>query len=429
MGRTFASLRHFNYRTWFFTALIANIGTWMQIVAQDWLVLAELTEDDAFAVGFVSALQFAPLLFITPFAGLLADRCDKRRILFVTQSCLALLALGLGVLVLSGEAQVWQVCLFAVGTGTVAAFDGPPRMVFVSELVPSEDLPNAVGLNSTGFNLARLIGPAVAGTLISAVGTGWVFVVNGLSFVFTIGALLAIRTGELYVRQVDPEDLRGRGRVREGLRYVASRGDLTVIFLVLGTVACLTLNFQLTSAAMARTVFDKNAGEYGILGSVFAVGSVTGALMAARRRTTPRTRTVVVAAGLCGVTSGVSAVMPTYATFAVSLMFVGFTQLLLFTSANTVVQVSTEPTVRGRVMSLYQTVIMGTSPIGSIVVGWIAEVASPRWGIGMGSIVAFAMVAWAYLWGRRHWGVTVRYSIRSQPHVQIVGPVERAREI
>ena len=401
----------------------------MQIVAQDWLVLAELTEDDAFAVGFVSALQFAPLLFITPFAGLLADRCDKRRILFVTQSCLALLALGLGVLVLSGGAQVWQVCLFAVGTGTVAAFDGPPRMVFVSELVPSEDLPNAVGLNSTGFNLARLIGPAVAGTLISAVGTGWVFVVNGLSFVFTIGALLAIRTGELYVRQVDPEDLRGRGRVREGLRYVASRGDLTVIFLVLGTVACLTLNFQLTSAAMARTVFDKNAGEYGILGSVFAVGSVTGALMAARRRTTPRTRTVVVAAGLCGVTSGVSAVMPTYATFAVSLMFVGFTQLLLFTSANTVVQVSTEPTVRGRVMSLYQTVIMGTSPIGSIVVGWIAEVASPRWGIGMGSIVAFAMVAWAYLWGRRHWGVTVRYSIRSQPHVQIVGPVERAREI
>ena len=266
MGRTFASLRHFNYRTWFFTALIANIGTWMQIVAQDWLVLAELTEDDAFAVGFVSALQFAPLLFITPFAGLLADRCDKRRILFVTQSCLALLALGLGVLVLSGGAQVWQVCLFAVGTGTVAAFDGPPRMVFVSELVPSEDLPNAVGLNSTGFNLARLIGPAVAGTLISAVGTGWVFVVNGLSFVFTIGALLAIRTGELYVRQVDPEDLRGRGRVREGLRYVASRGDLTVIFLVLGTVACLTLNFQLTSAAMARTVFDKNAGEYGILG-------------------------------------------------------------------------------------------------------------------------------------------------------------------
>jgi len=403
-GGLFASLRFHNYRIWFLSALVANTGTWMQRVAQDWLVLRVLTDDSASATGLTTALQFLPMLLLSAHAGLVADRVDQRKFLILTQSAMGLVSAVLAVDVLAGRAQLWHVYLAALATGVVSAYDAPARQIFVARMVPSRDLANAVGLNSTGFNLARLIGPAVAGTLISAVGTGWVFVVNGLSFVFTIGALLAIRTGELYVRQVDPEDLRGRGRVREGLRYVASRGDLTVIFLVLGTVACLTLNFQLTSAAMARTVFDKNGGEYGVLGSVLAVGSVTGALMAARRRTTPRTRTVVVAAGLCGVTSGVSAVMPTYATFAVSLMFVGFTQLLLFTSANTVVQVSTEPTVRGRVMSLYQTVIMGTSPIGSIVVGWIAEVASPRWGIGMGSIVAFAMVAWAYLWGRRHWG-------------------------
>ncbi|MDO4888088.1 MAG: MFS transporter [Actinomycetaceae bacterium] len=429
MARTFASLRHYNYRIWFFAALIANTGTWMQIIAQDWLVLAELTNDDAFAVGTITALQFAPLLFFMPVAGLLADRYDKRRMLLCTQTLLALLAFGLGTLVLMGNPQVWQVILFALGTGTVAAFDAPPRTVFVSELVPPEDLPNAVGLNSTSFNLARLIGPGVAGLLISAVGSGWVFYINAASFVFTIGALMLIRTSELYTRGLDPDAARGRGRLREGLRYVRSRGDLRVIFVVVGVVGCLTMNFQLTSAAMARSVFDQDAGGYGILGSILAIGSVSGALMAASRRKTPRTRTVVVAAGLCGVASGVNAVMPTYQTYAASLILVGFSSLVLFTSANTVVQISTDPSVRGRVLSLYQVVLMGTTPIGALIVGWICEEISPRWGIGIGSVAAFCMVIWAYMWGRRHWGVTVRYNVHSQPHIEIRSMVERAREV
>ena len=435
MERTFASLKHRNYRIWFLASLIGNIGTWMQFIAQDWIVLAELTKDNAFAVGLVSALQLTPTMLFLPFTGLLVDRFDRRKILLMTQGALALLAAGLGTLVFTGEVQVWHVAVFAFASGTAASIDMPSRAVFVSELVPAEDLPNAVGLNSTSFNLGRLVGPGASGLLIAAVGSGWVFLVNAVTFGFTIAAVLAVRPSEYFTepaRQSDPAREAGsaasrRGRFREGLRYIRQRPDLAVVFVVAGTVSCLCMNYQLTSAAMARTVFGLEAGEYGILGSLLGAGSLAGALLAARRSRAPRVRTVVVASALCGVTALVNAVMPTYPSYAASLVFVGFTALLLFTSANTAVQVSTAPEIRGRVMSLYQTVMIGTAPIGLFIAGWVCENVSPRWGVGIGAVAAFAVVLAAFVWGRRHWGVEVRYSFTPRPHVEIIGPVERER--
>ncbi|MFT0849093.1 MFS transporter [Actinomycetaceae bacterium L2_0104] len=433
MGRTFASLKYYNYRVWFFSALVANTGTWMQRVAQDWLVLAVLTDDSSFAVGLVTALQFLPLLFFMPLAGAMADRFDKRKILLTTQSLQALLALGLGALVMFDLATVWHVCAFAFALGMVGAFDSPPRLVFISELVPAKSLPNAVGLNSTSFNIARLLGPALAGLLIAWVGIGWVFLINGASFIATIGALLLMRPAEYYrisATETSPEGRRSRpkGAVREGLRYVRSRSDLKIIFVVTGIVACLGMNSQLTTAAMARNVFGMEADGYGILGSVMAIGSLTGALLAARRTKQPRVRVVVMAAAFFGVAAGISAMMPTYPLYAISLVPVGLAMLTLLTSANTAVQMSTEPQMRGRVMALYQTVMQGSTPIGALLVGWISQSISPRWGVGIGAVAALVAVLGAYLWGRRTWDVQVRYRLRSHPHVEIVGPLEHRLE-
>ena len=433
MGRTFASLKFHNYRIWFFSALIANTGTWMQRVAQDWLVLAILTDDSSFAVGLVTALQFLPLLFFMPLAGAMADRFDKRKILLLTQSLQALLAFGLGVLVMFDLATVWHVCAFAFALGVVGAFDSPPRLVFISELVPPASLPNAVGLNSTSFNSARLIGPALSGLLIAWVGIGWVFMINGASFIATIGALLLMRPAEYYriASTGQPEGgrrSRPKGAVREGLRYVLSRSDLKVIFAVTGVVACLGMNSQLTTAAMARNVFAMEADGYGILGSILAIGSLTGALVAARRTTQPRVRVVVMAAAFFGVASGISAMMPTYTLYAISLVPVGLAMLTLLTSANTAVQMSTEPQMRGRVMALYQTVMQGSTPIGALAVGWISQAINPRWGVGIGAVSALLVVVAAYLWGRRTWDVQVRYRLHSKPHVEILGPLEHLHE-
>lgn len=427
MGRTFASLKYHNYRIWFFSSLVANTGSWMQRVAQDWLVLAILTDDDAFAVGLVTALQFLPLLFLMPIAGIWADRFDKQKILIATQSLMALLAFGLGALVLTGHANVGWVCIFAVGLGAVAAFDNPTRQVFVSELVRPKDLPNAVGLNSTSFNLARLIGPGAAGILIAATGPGWVFIINGVSFIPTIIALIAMRRSEFFPLTSKKNSARSRGALKEGLRYVASRGDLRLIFIVTGTVACLGLNFQITTAAMARLVFDKQAGEYGMLGSVLAIGSLMGALLAARRQKQPRVRVVIAGAIAFIAAAGIIAVMPTYALYAISLIPVGLAMLTLLTSANTAVQMSTEHHMRGRVMGLYQTVMQGSAPVGALLVGWICENLSPRWGIAIGPIGAAIAVIFAYAWSVKRWNLDVSYHMH-RPLIEIRGPREHELE-
>ncbi|MFV0253588.1 MAG: MFS transporter [Beutenbergiaceae bacterium] len=425
MTNTFASLRIRNYRIWFVGALVANIGTWMQRVAQDWLVLTELTDNSGFAVGVVTALQFAPAVVLTPVAGVLADRIDPRRLLIATQSLLGVLAAILGVLVLAGHAQLWQVYLLALGLGVVAAFDAPARQVFVSELVPAERLGNAVSLNSASFNTARLIGPAVAGLTIAAVGTGWVFVVNAISFAGTIAAMLAMRSAELQHLQRSP---RTSGQLRAGLRYVRNRGDIRVILVVLFVVACLGLNFQLTSAVMATEVFGKGPGEYGLLGSTLAIGSVTGALLAARR-VRPRVRLVIAAAFGFGIAATVMALAPTYELYVLATIPVGFFSLTMITSANSAIQLGTDPVMRGRVMSLYILVLFGSTPLGSPIIGWIAENWGGRAAILVGSISAIIVAVGAALWTRRHWSVEVSYERRPRPHlVFTTGEERQARE-
>ena len=418
MNSTFASLRYFNYRLWFAGALVANVGTWMQRVAQDWLVLTDLSDDSRLAVGITTALQFAPTLLLSAWAGVLADRVNRRKLLMITQGAQGVLAFGLGALVLSGHAQLWHVYLFALALGAVAALDQPVRQTFVAELVPANKLSNAVGLNSTSFNAARLIGPGVAGLAIAAVGTGWVFVINGVSFAATILALALMRTGELHTMPVAP---RAKGQIREGVRYVRGRSDILVIMAVIGVVSTFGLNFQMTSALMARAEFGKGAGEYGILGSVLAIGSLAGALLAARRER-PRVRLVIGAAFAFGVATGVQALMPTYASYAVACIPVGLASLTMMTAANTTIQMSTDPVVRGRVMSLYMIVMLGATPIGSPIVGWIGEQFGPRWSIGIGSITALMVSVAAALWARKHWRVQVRYRLRSRPHLEVLHP-------
>jgi len=423
MSPTFSSLKYRNYRLWFAGALVANVGTWMQRVAQDWLVLTELTDESGVAVGITTALQFAPVLLLSPYAGLLADRVDRRKMLIATQVAQGVLAAGLGALVLTGHAQLWQVYLFALGLGCVTAIDGPVRQTFVAELVPAGKLANAVGLNSASFNAARLVGPGVAGLLIAAVGTGWVFLINAVTFGATIFSLTRMRRSELSPM---PSAVRSKGQIREGIAYVRGRSDILVIMVVVGVVSTFGLNFQLTSALMARTEFGRGAGEYGILGSVLAIGSLTGALLAARRER-PRVRLVIGSAFAFGIATGVMALMPTYLSFAIACIPVGLASLTMMTAANTTIQMSTDPVVRGRVMALYMMVFLGATPVGSPIVGWIGETYGPRWAIGIGSITALLVATGAALWAWKKWDVTVRYHVRTRPHLEVIHPTLPAR--
>ncbi|HEY8717683.1 MFS transporter [Pengzhenrongella sp.] len=415
MSPTFSSLRYFNYRLWFAGALVANIGTWMQRVAQDWLVLTVLSGDSGVAVGVVTALQFLPFLVLSPLGGLLADRVNRRKLVIGTQSGLALLALGLGALVLSGRVELWHVYIFATLLGCVSAIDNPVRQTFVADMVPVDKLSNAVGLNSASFNAARLIGPGLAGLMIAWVGTGWVFMINGVSFAATIFALTQMRTREL---RPMPHAVREKGQLRAGLRYVRRRSDILVIFVVVGVVSTFGLNFQLTSALMARTEFGMGAGQYGILGSILAIGSLAGALLAARRER-PRVRLVIGSAFAFGIADGVMALMPTYPSYAIACIPVGLASLTMMTAASATIQTTTDPALRGRVMALYMMVFLGATPIGSPLVGWIGETFGARWSIGIGSISALLVATGAAIWVVRHWHLEVRYRVLSRPHLRV----------
>lgn len=395
MSPTFASLGIRNYRRYAAGALISNTGTWMQRVAQDWLVLTVLTDHSATAVGITTGLQFAPVLLLSPWSGLIADRVSRRALMIVTQVVGGLLALLLGVLVLTGVAELWHVYLLAAALGVSSALEAPARQTFVSELVPAERLANAVGLNSASFHAGRLIGPALAGLLIAAFGTGPVFLINAATFAATIWALAGLRVRELIAA---PRAPRSKGQIRAGLRYVRRRPDLLVVMGVVGMVGTFGLNFQLTTAVMATQVYGKGAGEYGLLGSVMAIGSLGGALLAARRQN-PRLRLFLAATAAFGVSALIASLMPSYLTFAIALVPTGLSALTLMTAANTIVQLSTAPQMRGRVMALYMAVFMGGTPVGSPLIGWIGANVGARWTIALGGIVslACAVIAFAVL--------------------------------
>jgi MFS family permease len=414
MNRTFSSLSIYNYRLWFAGGLVSNIGTWMQRIAQDWLVLTELTDDSGVAVGVVTALQFLPFLLLGPITGVVADRVDHRKLLGLTQIAGAALAVGLGVLVLADRAELWHVYVFALLLGVVSAFDAPARQTFVGDLVPQSKMPNAVGLNSASFNAARLIGPGLAGLLIAIIGSGWVFMLNGLTYAATIVALLLMRTKDFL-----PQDRASRspGQVLEAVRYVRSRPDIMVIMVVIGVVSMFGINFQLTSAMMARIEFDRGPEDYGILGSILAIGSLGGAFLAARRER-PGVRLVVLAAFAFGAANLVMAFMPTYWLFALSTIPVGFAALTMISSANAAVQTTTDPSMRGRVMALYMMVFLGATPFGSPLIGWVGETYGPRIAILIGGVTALAVATGAGFWAAKHWHMDVSVH-RHRPFLRV----------
>jgi MFS family permease len=417
LSPTFRSLHNHNYRLYAMGGVVSNTGTWMQRVAQDWLVLTQLTHNSGTAVGVTTGLQFAPALLLSPTAGALADRVDRRKVLVATQTSLGVLAAALGVLVLTNVAQLWHVYVFALLLGTVSAIDAPARQAFVSELVPTDVLPNAVGLNSASFHAGRLIGPGIAGLLIHWFSTGPVFIINAISFAAVVTSLTRMRLGEL---RAQPRRARGGHAIREGLSYVRHRPDILLTMVIVGMIGTFGLNFQVTTALMARLVFDKGAGEYGLLGSIMAIGSLAGALLAARREH-PGMRLVIGAAFAFGVFATIAALMPTYELFAVALIPVGLSSLTLMTSANASVQLSTDPIMRGRVMALYIAVFMGGTPIGSPIIGWIGENFGARWTILLGGGVAIVTALGAAAWLVLHDGVrvNVRGTVTQRERVEV----------
>ncbi len=398
--RLFRSLRVYNYRLWAAGALISNTGTWMQRVAQDWLVLTVLTQHNASAVGITMALQFGPQLLLLPLTGYAADRCNRRRLILLTQALLGLLALGLGVVTLTGVVTLWQVYAFALGLGCVSAFDAPARQTFVNDLVGEKYLSNAVALNATSFNAARMVGPAVAGLLIAAIGTGWVFIVNAISFAMVLGSLCLLRVAELYPT---PRPPRQAGGLTEGFRYVWRRRDLMAILLMLFLIGTFGFNFPIYISTMSVSVFHGDAGQYGLLTSCLAVGSVVGALLAARRER-PRVRLLCFATLSFGLCCVAAAFAPNAGLFAVALTGVGLSALTFMTAATALMQLATEPMMRGRIMALRIAVTMGGTPVGAPIVGFIADHAGPRWALGVGAasgLVAAAIGARLMLETRR----------------------------
>jgi MFS family permease len=382
----FASLRVRNYRLYASGQLVSLTGTWMQRVAQDWLVL-QLTNSGT-ALGLVTALQFAPSLIFGLWGGVLADRYNKRGMLYVTQTGMGLAALGLGLLDVAGVVQYWHVLALAAILGVISAVDVPVRQSFVMEMVGNDLIANAVAINATTFNVARVLGPAVAGTLIAVIGTGPAFLMNAGSSVAVLLALMLMRSSELHP---SPRVARAKGQLRDGLRYVRGRADLIttmVLILVAGTFG---LNFSITTALMAKQVFHQGAQGYGILSTVLAVGSCVGAVAATRRRERPTQLFIVGSVLAFSVVEIVCGLMPTFVLIAVLLVPAGFANIALTTAANASVQLGVEPTMRGRVMALYMMCFMGGKPLGAPLIGWLAEVAGPRWGmIGGGMICLVA---------------------------------------
>jgi len=415
MSPTFSSLSVRNYRIYATGAFISNIGTWMGRVAQDWLVLTELTNHSSSALGIVTGLQFLPFLLLAPWAGMIADRYPKRVILAITQSALALSALALGVLALTGTAQLWMVYAIALFTGVATAVDNPARQTFVSEMVPRERLANAVSLNSASFNAGRLIGPGVAGLTIAAFGTGWTLMLNTLTFVAVLVALASMVPGEL---RPAPMLNRRKGAIREGVTYVRSRPDIMLVMALVFVLGTFGMNFQITTALMATKEFGKGPEEYGLLGSIMAIGSLTAALLSARRAR-PRLRILLVAFAGFTISSGLAALAPSYPLFALALVPVGLSALTALTTANAMVQLSVDSAMRGRVMALYMAIFMGGTPLGAPVIGWIGDVWGPRWTIGIGTIAVGLVTVAVSGWLVRHENVQVTYESQRRPRLRI----------
>ncbi|MGA1329428.1 MAG: MFS transporter, partial [Candidatus Nanopelagicales bacterium] len=393
--RTFRSLRHRNYKLFFSANLFSNVGTWMQRIAQDWLVL-ELTGSGT-VLGIVTALQFLPALFLSLPSGKLADRRNKRKLLILTNTIAGTSALILGLLVITELIQVWHVIVLAIMLGISSAVDAPIRQSFVPELVGKEDLPNAIGLNSANFNAGRLVGPAIAGIIIAAVGTGPAFIINALTYPVVIGALTLMNPTTLH--KFDRANK--RDGVRSALRYVKNRADLIAVMTLVLIVGAFGFNFQVVTALMARVEFNVGANGFGLFGTMIAVGTVTGAVTLARAKESPRLDFILKAAIAFGLIEILAAQMPTYWMFAGVLPLAGFAAMMVMANANAYVQSSVPDHLRGRVLGLYLMVFLGGSPLGSPIIGKISQDLGARYGLSIGGFISAAAALIILLWVRK----------------------------
>ena len=371
------------------------------------------------------ALQFGPQLLLLPWTGFAADRYNQRKLLMATQATMGALALILGLLTVTGAVRLWQVYIFAFLFGCASAFDAPARQTFVGELVSDADLSNAVALNSTSFNGARMIGPAIAGLAIASIGTGWAFLINGVSYAAVLASLLMLRTSELHSK---PRASRGRGALAEGLRYVWSHRDLRTTLIMLFLVGTFGLNFPIFVSTMAVRVFHTDAAGYGLLSSIMAVGTMSGALLGAGRDK-PRFLYLLYGAAVFGLGFVLAAIAPTYWLFAATLVIVGAAALTFLNTSNSLMQLSTEPAMRGRVMALRLAVVLGSTPIGAPIVGWIADTAGPRWALAVGAAAGLSAALTGFYVRQR---LSVRTTDRSKakpPQWQDSGEDPATRQI
>jgi MFS family permease len=384
----FSSLRNLNYRLFATGQVISNTGTWMQRVAQDWLVL-DLTHGSGAALGITTGLQFLPLLLFSLWGGVVADRYPKRLILMFTQAIAGALALILGVLAITGTVRIWHVYALAFALGLVTVVDNPTRQTFAVEMVGRADMPNAIALNSAIFNLGRIAGPAAAGLVISAVGTPVAFLVNAASYGAVVIGLRLMRPAELRPAEREP---RSHGQLREALAYVRSQPDLWTLMVLVFFVATFGMNFQVTSALMSRLVFHVGAGAFGLGSTVFAAGALAGALLAARRRA-PGPRLLLTTAFGFGALEVLSGMMPSFWAFLAVLFPIGVVLLTFTTAANSATQLGTTAQMRGRVMGLYLLMFLGGAPIGSPLAGWVAQQFGPRLSLIAGGVISAAAAA------------------------------------
>ncbi len=385
LSKAFRALENFNFRLWTVGGLVSNIGTWMQRVAQDWIVLTQLTHHDATAVGIVTGLQFAPQLLLLPWSGLAADRFNQRKLLMLTQASMGVLAVALGILTISGHVRLWHVYVFAFVFGAAAALDAPVRQTFVGELVGDDHLPNAVALNSTSFVVGQMIGPVIAGLVIAKVGTGWAFLLNGLSFGAVLLSMSRLRIHEL---RTNARASRGQGGFIEGIRYVWARPDLRAILLMLFLIGTFGLNFPIFISTMAVNVFHADARGFGLLSSMMAIGTISGALLAAGRDR-PGSGTLLLSSAVFGIGCTLAAFSPGYWWFAAALAVIGMAILTFTNATNSMMQLSTTPNMRGRVMATRVGVGLGGTAMGAPIVGWVANHFGPRYSLGIAAVSAF----------------------------------------
>jgi MFS family permease len=418
LGSTFQSLGIRNYRLFATGQLISLIFGWVQITAQDWLVL-QLTHSSPSALGVVTAFQFTPILLLTLYGGKLADRFDKRILLIITRALYLVLAGLMGGLVVTGAVQLWQVFVFAVLWGTVTAIETPSRQAFISELVDRPLLPNALSLSAATFNSARVIGPAIGGLSIALFGTGTAFVVNAVAYIAPLTVLFQMRSNELHRDEATAGRPAEDARVSDGLRYVRNRPDLLLPLGVMLVVGLIGFNFQLTLAVLAKNVFHTGAASFGLFTTALALGALFGALAGSGRRSRPSVWTVIGATIAFGALETAAGLMPTYLSTAVTLVPTGFFMVYLAQAGNQRVQLGVDPELRGRVMALWVLTFMGTNPIGAPLLGWLAGTFGPRTSIWLGGVISLVTGVAALVVRLRLGGDRIRLALTPMPRIYV----------